>query len=110
MVAVAGKLAVVLHVLGQRDVDFDPWDEAQDDVTRRPSREERLGLAMETGQQRQRPRTSDTVFAATAWARPAFEADTERAAPPGPNFIEHRILKMTPPEYGWKPGRTFAHN
>ena len=25
---------------------------------------------MESGEQRQRPRTSDTVFAATAWARP----------------------------------------
>ena len=50
---------------------------------------------METGEQRQRQRTSDTVFAATACLRPAFEADTERAAPPGPNFIERRVDEMT---------------
>ncbi len=65
---------------------------------------------METGEQRQRQRTSDTVFTATACLRPAFEADTERAAPPGPNFIERRVDEMTPPECGWKPGRTFANN
>ncbi len=53
---------------------------------------------MESREQRQRPTTSDPVFAATACSRPALvEADTERAAPPGPNFIEHRVLKMTPP-------------
>ena len=43
-------------------------------------------------------------------SRSAFEADTERAAPLGPNFIEHRVDEMTPPECGWKPGRTFAND
>ncbi len=34
----------------------------------------------------------------------------ERAAPPGPNFIEHRVLQMTPPRVRREARSDVPHN